>query len=376
MANSMPRSLRRRPTVRLAALATGVGLIASLAACGSSASSSSGSSQSTTSASALSASECAANKAAGPVNYISPFGFDASATIIDVFVAQKLGYFSDMCITTDINTTATDPTELLSAGRAQVSGYGSAADAIVASSGQSNIVTVATWANVSDYALITNKSITSLKQLEGKTLAYYTAMPVSITAMLHNAGVDESKVKLVVTTNYDPTQVTRGVVDALQGYESDQVLELKAADAKFNVFTPAQFGVKGTYNTMSFNANFLKEHEQTAADWMRADLKAANYCLDNQTQCVDIEHQYAVAAHADTAFPLAHEMQVWQEEARLIKEYRPAGVGLGTETYAQWTPELQQIEQYNVVKNPPSLQTIENTTLVPSLYKGTTLIWP
>jgi ABC-type nitrate/sulfonate/bicarbonate transport system substrate-binding protein len=361
---------RRRPIRTLATMAVGVGLIASMAACGSSNSSGG------TTSSAIPSSECAANKAAGPVNYISPFGFDASATIIDVFVAEKLGYFSKMCLTTDINTTATDPTELLSSGRAEVSGYGSAADAIVASSGQSDIVTVATWANTSDYALITNKSITSLKQLEGQTLAYYTALPVVIQAMLAKAGVDVSKVKLVATTNYDPTQVTRGVVAALQGYQSDQVLELKAEGLQFNTFTPQQYGVKGTYNTMSWNGAFLKNHKQTVADWMRADLKAAAYCLDHETQCVDIEHQYAVAADAATAFPLAHEMQVWQEEASLIKQYRPSGVGLGTETYAQWQPELSMVKQYHAASDPPTLQRVENTTLIPTLYHGTTLIWP
>jgi NitT/TauT family transport system substrate-binding protein len=367
----MPGRARRGPAGRLTALAVGVGLIASLAACGSSSSS-----QTTVSGSALPASECAANKAAGPVNYISPFGFDASATIIDVFVAEKLGYFSKMCITTDINTAATDPTELLSSDRAQVSGYGSAADAIVASSGQSNIVTAATWANTSDYVIITNKSITSLKQLEGQTLAYYTAMPVVLQAMLAKAGVDMSKIKLVATTNYDPTQVTRGVVAGLQGYQSDQVLALKADGLQFNTFTPQQYGVKGTYNTMSFNGTFLKDHRQAAADWMRADLKASLYCLDHQVQCVDIEHAYAVAADAATAFPLAHELQVWQEEASLINKYRPAGVGLGTETYAQWAPELQEVKTYKAVANPPTLQQIENTTLIPTLYNGTTLIWP
>ncbi len=371
----MARRAPRRPIGRLTAMAAGFCLIASVAACSSSSGSSTGS-QDTGAASGLPASECAANKAAGPVTYISPFGFDASATIIDVFVAQKLGYFSKMCITTDINTAATDPTELLSSDRAQVSGYGSAADAIVASSGQANIVTVATWANVSDYVLITNSSITSLKQLEGKTLAYYTALPVVIQAMLNAAGVDMSKVKLVATTNYDPTQVTRGVVAALQGYQSNQVLTLKAMGAKFNEFTPGEFGVQGTYNVMSFNGTFLKEHRQTAADWMRADLKAAGYCLTHQVQCVDIEHAYAVAAHADSAFPLSHELQVWSLEASLISKYRPAGVGLGVETYAQWTPELQEIEKYKVVATVPSLQKIEDTTLIPSLYKGTTLIWP
>ncbi|MGH9028203.1 MAG: hypothetical protein ACRDV4_01090, partial [Acidimicrobiales bacterium] len=43
-------------------------------------------------ASSLNASRCSANRGAGTVTYVSPFGYDASAGILDVFAAQKLGY--------------------------------------------------------------------------------------------------------------------------------------------------------------------------------------------------------------------------------------------------------------------------------------------
>ena len=40
----------------------------------------------------ISAAACARNKAAGPLTFVSPFGYDASAGILDVFSAQSLGY--------------------------------------------------------------------------------------------------------------------------------------------------------------------------------------------------------------------------------------------------------------------------------------------
>ena len=45
--------------------------------------------------------ECLANKAAGTVRFASPFGYDASAGIIDVYAALKLGYFADLCLKVD-----------------------------------------------------------------------------------------------------------------------------------------------------------------------------------------------------------------------------------------------------------------------------------
>src|ERR1035437_8358515 len=76
----------------------------------------------------LSASQCATNKAARVITYVSPVGFDASAGIIDVFAAQKLGYFADLCLKVDVVTNAADVNELVSSGRAQVTTEGSAAD--------------------------------------------------------------------------------------------------------------------------------------------------------------------------------------------------------------------------------------------------------
>src|SRR5690349_16217598 len=43
------------------------------------------------------ADRCAANKAAGTIHYLSGFDFAASASIIDVVVAQQAGYFKDLC---------------------------------------------------------------------------------------------------------------------------------------------------------------------------------------------------------------------------------------------------------------------------------------
>ena len=45
-------------------------------------------------ASTIPAADCQRNKAAGPITFVSPFGFDASVGILDVFAAQSLGYFA------------------------------------------------------------------------------------------------------------------------------------------------------------------------------------------------------------------------------------------------------------------------------------------
>jgi NitT/TauT family transport system substrate-binding protein len=322
----------------------------------------------------ISSSECAANKAAGTITYVSPFGFDASAGIIDVFAAQKLGYFKDLCLDVNFVTNSQDATALVSAGKAQVTNVGSAADYLAAAGSGSNIRAVATYGNTSDYCVVTRKTITSLPQLAGKTLGYHFVKPAPVLAMLSAAGVNLSTVHFVNTTNYDPNQVVQGKIDAVTCYQSNEPLTLRAEHAQFNEFTPAQFHVTGTFNVQFFNKTFLAAHYAAAKDWMRADLRAFYYCAAHQTACVNIEGEYA--REAGSEFITSHERQVWALESALALHHTLPGKGVGVQSVAEFEPEARELVHFGLMKSVPSPASAMDTTMVASLYHGKTLIWP
>ena len=322
----------------------------------------------------LDAAQCAANRAVGPITYASPFGFDASAGILDVFVADHLGYFTDLCLTVNIVTNATDVNELVSSGRAQMTNEGSAADTLEAIAGGANLVGVDTSGDTSDYAVITGPSITTLRQLDGHTLGYYNVLPVVIREMLARAGANIARIHLIADTNYDPTQVLQGTVEGLQAYQSNQVITLRALHAHFHEFTPQQFAIPGTYNVMVANATFLHRHRVAVADFMRADLHALHYCLAHPSACVAIEG--AAARAAGVPFATSHENAVWSLERRLTLTSTVAGRGVGVQTYAEWRPEAVALRRFGVLAHVPALARAEDVSLVASLYRGTTLVWP
>ncbi|MFZ0664135.1 MAG: ABC transporter substrate-binding protein [Acidimicrobiales bacterium] len=327
------------------------------------------------SGSLVSAAECNANKAAGTITYVSPFGYDASAGIIDVFAAQKLGYFKDLCLKVQFITNSEDSASLVSSGAATTTNTGSASDFLVAASSGSNITAVATYGDTSDYCIITQKDITSLKDLEGHTLGYHFVQEAPDLETLKAAGVDISKIQMVNTSDYDPNQVVQGKINAVDCYQSNEPLTLRSEGAQFNEFTPQQFGVTGTYNVEFFNNKFLAAHYSAATDWMRADLHGFAYCEINKTQCVNIEGQYAKAAGSD--FVTSHEDQVWGLESVLSADHTLPGHGIGVESQAEWAGELNEVKQFNLLSGPlPPLSKIENTTMVASLYNGKSLIWP
>ncbi|HVW79718.1 MAG TPA: ABC transporter substrate-binding protein [Mycobacteriales bacterium] len=322
----------------------------------------------------VSAAECAANRSAGTITYVSPFGYDASAGIIDVFAADKLGYFADLCLKVRLIPTASNAAALVSAGTATTTSTGSAADFLVLAANGSNVTAVATYGDVSDYCIIAKPELSTLKDLEGHTLGYHFVEEAPDLEMLRAAGVDLGKVKLVDTPDFDPNQIVQGRLDAVGCYQSNEPLTLRAEHVRFNEFTPAQYGVKGTYNVVFFNRGFLAAHRGAVADFMRADLHAFDYCESHQMQCVSIEKGYADAAGAD--FSVSHESAVWKLEAALSREHTLPGKGIGVQSAAEWAPEAAEVRRFGLAKAVPPLARVEDPALVASLYRGDTLIWP
>jgi putative hydroxymethylpyrimidine transport system substrate-binding protein len=367
----------RRARFRWRVLASLVVLAAGLvAACGGSSHSASGGSttSSTTNASLVSQARCNRNKAAGTITFISPFGYDAAAGLMDVFMAQHLGYFKDLCLNVAINASAQNGQELVSAGRAQFTSIGSAADHLLAKANGANITAVATYGNQDPHVIYTQSKITSLKQLKGGTLGYHINVTPAADAMLVSAGVDPKTVKFISLTSFDPTVVTRGQIDGAIGYASNEPNELKLAGQKFNQFLPSQYGVGGTYTVMQANTTWLDQHRAVAADWMRADLKALRYCLTNQATCVSYMTGLAAQNGLAKAFSPALETKVWATESTYVLKNN--GLPPGVQTYSAWQPSVTLVKTYSGVKNVPPLQQVMDPALVASLYKGNTLIWP
>ncbi|MCU1492103.1 MAG: thiamine biosynthesis protein [Acidimicrobiaceae bacterium] len=368
-------------TVRQAPLSAGlaVAVVAALGITGCASASAPGAPKARASATrvVVSKARCAANRAAGTLTFLSAFGYDASAGILDVLAAKQLGYFSALCLNVDIvasSSAAVQGFELVSSGKATVTGKGSAADFLTAASAGANVVGVATFGDTSDYALLTQPSITNLRQLAGKTLAYHTTLPVAISEMLQRAGVDVSKVTQVNDTSYDPLLLAEGKFDALQAYRSNEPITLRAAHKAFREYVPSSYGVAGTFNVQLMNGTFVRQHAGAAADFLRAELHAFDYCVAHAQSCVAAEG--AAASSAGITYDRTHNLAEWNFEAALAEQHRLPGAGVGVQTTAEWRPEAQALVQDHLLTKAPDLAKVENTTLTASLYRGAQLVWP
>ena len=320
------------------------------------------------------AATCERNQAVGTINYISGYGYSASAGQLDVFLAQELGYFDELCLDVEINASGANGQQLVASGQAQFTALGSAADVMLAAANSKNLTAIATYGTEPPFSIFANEAITDLTDLEGGTLGYFINLTPVASAMLDAAGVDVSKVELVKMTNYDPTVVPRGQVDAIVGYASNQPQSLRAMGEPFTEFLPSDLGVQGTYNVMEVNSQFLAEHREVAADFMRASLKALQFCLDDEEECIDMLAALAEEGGQGAAFPRDQLARTWEVESEWVRT--SLGGSPGVQTEAMWEPELKIVEQFGDIDDLPALSEMMDVDLVADLYDGGTLIWP
>jgi len=317
---------------------------------------------------------CNRNQSVGTITYISGYGYSASAGQLDVFLAKALGYFDALCLSVEINAAGGNGQLLVSSGRAQFTALGSASDVILAAANSDNLTAIATYGSTSPFSIFTHETIKTLKDLEGGTLGYFINITPLALAMLDAAGVDRAKVQLIKLTSYDPTLVTRRQVDAIVGYASNQPQTLRAMGLPFNEFLPADFGLQGTYNVMEVNTRFLVEHRETVADFMRATLKALEFCLSEHEICIHMLHQLAVADQQGAAFPRDQLARTWQMESGWVQDSRPGPPGV--HRVEDWQGEYMLAQRYGGLLNPPAIRAMMDPDLVASLYRDGQLIWP
>lgn len=316
---------------------------------------------------------CQRNQDAGTITYVSGYGYSASAGQMDVFLAKELGYFDALCLDVEINASGANGQQLVASGQAQFTALGSASDVMLAAANSKNLTAVATYGSTSPFSIFGNEKLSSLKDLEGGTLGYFINLTPTASAMLDEAGVDASKVEMVKMTNYDPTVVTRGQVDAIVGYASNQPEKLKAEGLPFSEFLPSDFGIDGTYNVMEVNSQFLEKNREVAADFMRASLHALDHCLENKQECVDMISDLAEQNNQGSAFPAEQQERTWGVESTWVED---SGVPAGVQSIEQWEPEYDLVKKYGDVSSLPPLEDMMDVDLVADLYEDGELSWP
>jgi ABC-type nitrate/sulfonate/bicarbonate transport system substrate-binding protein len=323
----------------------------------------------------ISSKECKANRAAGVINFETSFSYAAAASILDVIVADKRGYFKDMCLTVKLSSGfSTTNVADVSSNHIQISSLGSNSEVIAANLEKANVVGIATLGNTAVSELLTPAwaDITNLKQLDGKPVGIKGAFPYEVAAMLSKEGVNISSIQQI-QEGFDPTIINNHSIYALPVYKSNEVYELNAVGIKYTAWNPTNYGIAASFASFIANRSWASRHPTAVTDFMRADLHGFAWAIKHVTQAVTYS-QSLLPSYLGISYKLS--LFRWRTESAICLHSAPKGVPFGQVDLSAAKTEYAQDVKLGLLKPGSNLKTDFNNSYVDAAYSGTTLVWP
>jgi ABC-type nitrate/sulfonate/bicarbonate transport system substrate-binding protein len=330
---------------------------------------------------------CAANQAAGTITYLTGFDFAATASIVDVIVADANGYYDDLCLDVDIVpsfSTANYP--LVAENDAQFASGGSFSEVVAfADANDTDFVVTAVEGPTAIDSLIVKPGIaTQLADLAGTTIGVKGKLPPSVAAMLATAGLVENQdYTTVLLDGFDPTaHIAIDAIDGFPGYKSNEPGALERAGITFDLFDPLDSDIPGSFGVIYTNQQFIADHPSAAEDFMRATMRGlADAIADPDTAATTAVGLINSGGNPNFLSPEG-EVFRWNTDAALITELTPNGVGYGTPDPDALQNELDTYAAVGLfaTTNTPDTTPIATdylSDILAGIYDtDTTIIWP
>ena len=283
---------------------------------------------------AFPADRCAANKAAGPITYLSSFDFAASASIVDVVVAKAKGYYEAMCLDVMLKSSfSVDNYPQVAANEAQFSSGGSFSEmADFAGENDAGFVALAVEGRTGIDALITKDGeVPTLESLRGTTIGVKGRITASVKAMLAKIGLIEgTDYNTVLLEGYDPlVHIQVPDIVGFPGYKSNEPNQLAAAGGKVKVYDPSDMGVPGSFGVLYTNSTFLTEFPTAAQDFMRATMRGLADAIADPAAAASVAMD-AINANGNGMY-LSPEGEAarWKVESKIVSDGVTADAPLG-----------------------------------------------
>jgi NitT/TauT family transport system substrate-binding protein len=329
------------------------------------------------------ADRCAANKAAGPVIYLSSFDYSASASIVDVLVAAKKGYYEAMCLDVQLQPSfSVDNYPQIAGNDAQFSSGGSFSEMVdFANENDAGYVALAVEGRTGIDALITKEgAVADLAAIKGKKIGVKGAITPAVKAMLAKAGlVEGTDYETVLLDGFDPkVHIEVPDIVGFPGYKSNEPKQLEAAGIPFTLFDPSDDGIPGSFGIVYTNSTFLAEFPSAAEDFMRATMKGLADAIADPKAAAQIAVD-AIEANKNPLF-LSPEGEAarWGVESQLVKDSIAPGKPAGLPLLGELTAEVTQYAAIGLFDGvAPDISSMADPSVLTKIYATDgTVIWP
>ena len=327
---------------------------------------------------------CAANQAAGTITYLTGFDFAATASIIDVLVADEKGYYDAMCLDVEVTpsfSTANYP--LIAENDAQFASGGSFSEvASFSAANDADLVVVAVEGPTAIDSLIVKPGVaTELADLEGSTIGVKGKLPPSVAAMLAQAGLIEGEnFDTVLLDGFDPVQhIAIESIVGFPGYKSNEPGQLERAGIEFDLFDPIDYDIPGSFGVIYSNQQFIDEHPTAAEDFIRATMLGLDDAIADPEAAAAISVERINAGGNPNFLSPEGETFRWTTDAALISSLTPAGTGYGVPQPAALQNELDTYAEIGLFGDAdvPVASTLLGDDIIRRIYSGDgQVIWP
>ncbi len=326
---------------------------------------------------------CELNKAAGTISYLTGFDFAATASIVDVLVADHHGYYDELCLDVDIAASFSTANYPLVAGNdAQFSSSGSFSElATFAAVNEADLVALAVEGRVAIDSLMVKPEIAGLEQLAGTTIGVKGKLPPSIAAMLAQAGlVEGTDFETLLLEGFNPVAhwEVEGI-SAIPGWKSNEPGALERAGVDFDLYDPADYDVPGSFGLIYTNRQFLTEHPTAAHDFMRATMRGLADAIADPAAAAQIAVDLINGNGNPNFLSPEGETFRWDTDAKLITATTPAGTFPGVPDATALANEIAAYDAVGVYAQTgvPPVEGRFDPELLASLYAPDgSVIWP
>src|SRR5215218_9670785 len=300
------------------------------------------------------AERCEQNKAAGKIRYLSGFDFAATASIIDVVMAEQRGYYDDLCLDVELQPGfSTSNYPIIAGGQAEVASGGSFSEVVdYATANDVELVAIDVEGRTAIDSLIMKPGeAATLADVKGKTIGVKGKIPASVAAMLAGAGLTEgSDYKTVLLDGFDP--IAHYHLEGIPGF-------------------PGSFGI------LFATKDWVDAHPTATEDFLRATMKGLADALADPAAATKTALDL-VQAHGNPSYlSLEGETYRWDTDAKALQTQTPAGTGIGVPDGAALQAQLDAYAKVGLFGGTaPDAAQFTDASAIESVYDGSEVIWP
>jgi len=327
---------------------------------------------------------CADNKAAGTITYLSGYDFAASASIVDVLVAEQKGYYDDLCLDVDIEPGlfATNY-PAINDNSAQFASAGSFSAVVeyAQRTPDAELVTLAVEGRSAiDTLIVKPGAADTLEGLTGATIGVKEEMSASVRAMLAQAGLfSGTGYTIEPIAGFDPeVHIALPGITGFTAFKSNEPGQLDRAGIRYTEFDPSAEGIPGSFGVLYTNKTFVAAHPTAATDFMRATMKGLADAVSDPSAASMVAIDFIDNNGNPNHLSPDGEAFRWQTESNLVSDKSTAETPLGLPLPDGLRAETRAYAAVGLFGGKaPNISGMYDTSILQAVYDSSgAVVWP